>query len=127
MGHETRAELEGSGAAGLAAIEDGVCLVTLSLDWFDQAGCAFWLAQGKKGIWLDLDGVFEQGHDGPWLERELAGMGVGIHAKSVTVVEDVLLALIVVDRRHERRVRKWLAKVGVLCNKGGGYGWTWWD
>ena len=48
------------------------------------------------------------------LEKELAGMGVGIHAKMAGVVDGALLALIVVDRRHEARARKWLAKLGVL-------------
>lgn len=114
MGDATRGQVGGPGESGLAGLEDAVDLAVLSLDWFDWAAAEFWLLQGKRGIWLDLDAVFAQGHNGPWVEWELAGMGVGIHAKAATIVEGALLVLIVVDRRHEQRVRKWLAKLGIL-------------
>ena len=119
MGLEAGQQLESSGAGRLAsavqAAEDTVWGTLLSLDWFDHPGCYFWLAQpGKTGVWVDLDGVFALGHNGPWLEKELAGMGVTIYAKMLTIVDGCAVALLVVKKRHADRVRRWLAKLGVL-------------
>lgn len=118
MGDETGRALESSGAGGVAtvlmAVEDLVDQGLLSLDWFDSAACTFWMAQpGKTGVWLDMDGAILQG-GGPWLEKELAGMGVGIYAKMLVIVEHRMLALIVVDKRHAKRVRAWLSKKKLL-------------
>jgi hypothetical protein len=89
--------------------------LALSLDWFNRAGCLYWQAQpGKTGIWLDLDGVFAQGRNGRWLDKEIAGMGVTVYAKMVIVQHGRLLALIVVAKRHAARVRRWLAKRKIL-------------
>jgi hypothetical protein len=119
MGQETNGDLGGAGPGGLAsaamAADDLVTGALLDLDWFNRTGCLFWLAQpGKTGVWLDLDGVFIQGHNGRWLDREIAGMGVTIYAKMVVVQYERLLALIVVARRHAAKVRRWLAKKKIL-------------
>jgi hypothetical protein len=119
MGYEAGPELESGGAGGLAsavqAADDAAWATLLSLDWFNRAGCLYWQAQpGKTGIWLDMDGVFIQGRNGRWLERELAGMGVTIYAKMLAIVDGCLLALIVVAKRHADRVRRWLSKKEIL-------------
>lgn len=108
MGAEANGQLDGSGAGGLEAI-------ALDLDWFNRADALFWLAQpGKTGVWLNLDGVFAQDRNGPWLEKELAGWGIPIYAKMLVVEQGVLLALIVVAKRHADRVRRWLSKHKIL-------------
>jgi hypothetical protein len=81
--------------------------------WFDEAEYAFWRLR-KVEICFDYLLLVEIGGNGAWVEKELAGWGITVYAKLVWVVEDTVVAGILVDWKHERRVTQWLAKLGVL-------------
>ena len=96
------------------AVLVGSSAVLLPMDWLSPAECAYWLAQGKAEVWFDYLALVEMGGSGAWLERELAGWGIVVYAGLIVQEEGGLLAEVVVDNRHEQRVRKWFAKLGIL-------------
>lgn len=96
------------------AVLVGSSTVLLPFDWLDPAECLYWQARGKVGVWFDYLALWEMGGNGAWLERELAGWGIVVYAALIVQEGDGLLAQVLVDRKHEQRVRKWFAKLGIL-------------